>query len=70
MGNHLNGSTGNEEPLVDAGVNGSRSLVVTLGDVERLGIGAVVGVRNGGVGTVHLISSRWSISLVDAKLTG
>jgi hypothetical protein len=70
MGNHLNSSTGNEEPLVDAGVNGSRSLVVTLGDVEGLGIGAVVGVRNGGVGTVHLISSCSSIPLVDAKLTG
>lgn len=52
--NHLNGSTGNEEPLVNAGVNRSRSLVVTLRDVELAGVGAVVGVRDSGVGEVNV----------------
>ena len=56
MSVHLNGSTGNEEPLVNAGVNGGRSLVVGLGEVELAGVGAVVGVRHGGVGAVHTVS--------------
>ena len=53
MSIHLDGSTGNEEPLVNARVNGGRSLVVGLRDVELAGVGAVVGVRHGGVDAAH-----------------
>lgn len=53
---HLNGSTGDEEPLVNAGVDRSRGLVVTLRDVELAGVGAVVGVRDSGVGAADLVS--------------
>jgi hypothetical protein len=38
------------EPLVDAGVDGSGSLVLTLGNVELASVGAVGRVRDGGVG--------------------
>lgn len=42
--------TGDVEPLVDAAIDGCRCLVLTLGNVERAGIGAVGRVRDGGVG--------------------
>jgi hypothetical protein len=45
------GSTGDEEPLVDAGVDGGRGLVLALGDVELAGVGAVLRVRDGNVCT-------------------
>lgn len=44
--------TADEEPLVDAGVDGSGALVLTLRDVDRAGIGAVLRVLDGGVGAV------------------
>lgn len=56
LSEHLDGSARDEEPLVNAGVNGGRSLVVTLRDVEVAGVGAVVGVRDGGVGAITLVS--------------
>jgi hypothetical protein len=43
------GSTGDEEPLVDAGVDGGRGLVLALGDVELAGVGTVLRVRDGDV---------------------
>jgi hypothetical protein len=41
--------TGDVEPLVDAGVDRRRGLVLALGNVDLAGVGAVGGVRNGGV---------------------
>jgi hypothetical protein len=43
------GRTRDVEPLVDAGVDGSGCLVLALGNVERAGLSALGGVRNGGV---------------------
>jgi len=37
------------EPLIDAWIDGSGRLVLTLGNVERLGVGALRRVRDGGV---------------------
>jgi hypothetical protein len=39
--NLVGGRTRNVEPLVDAGVDGSRSLVLTLRNVKLAGIGTV-----------------------------
>jgi len=50
---HLDRSAGNEEPLVNAWVNWSRSLVVTSWNVELGGLGAILRVTDGGVGTKH-----------------
>jgi hypothetical protein len=47
--------TGDVEPLVDAGVDGSGRLVLALGNVERAGVGAVGRVRDGGVGPTSLL---------------
>ena len=44
------GSSRDEEPLVDAGINWSRSLVLTLGNAQGAGFDAVRGVLEGGVG--------------------
>lgn len=44
---------GDVEPLVDAWVNRTRSLVLTLGNVERAGIDTVRRVGNSGVGSVR-----------------
>lgn len=41
---------GDVEPLVNGRVDGSRSLVLVLRDLERGGVGAVLAVRDGGVG--------------------
>ncbi len=43
--------SGNEEPLVDAGVDGSRSMIFTRRDVELVGVGAVLRVRDASIGT-------------------
>jgi hypothetical protein len=40
---HLHSSTGDEEPLVNAAVNGSRSKVLTAGDSSELGLVDTVG---------------------------
>jgi hypothetical protein len=48
---HLHSSTGDEEPLVNAAVNGSRSKVLTAGDSSELGlVDTVGGALNLGVG--------------------
>lgn len=53
----LHGSARDEEPLVDAWVNGGGCLVVTLGDVELGSLSAVGRVSNGSVGTVKPLAS-------------
>jgi hypothetical protein len=51
----LNSSTRDEEPLVNAAVNGGRREVLALGDAGKLGgVGAVRGVLNRSVGTVKI----------------
>lgn len=47
---HLDGSAGDEEPLVNAWVDRSRGLVVALRDVELGVLGTLRRVRDGGVG--------------------
>ena len=49
----LYGSTGDEEPLVDAAVDRSRRKVLALGDVGELALVNTVGrAVEGGVGTI------------------
>lgn len=49
---HLDSSTGDEEPLVNGAVNGSRSQVLAAGDGGQLGLVSVVGrALELGVGT-------------------
>jgi hypothetical protein len=51
----LNSSTRDEEPLVNATVNGGRREVLALGDAGKLGgVSAVRGVLNRSVGTVKV----------------
>ncbi len=38
----LNGSTRDEEPLVDAGIDRGRQFILVPGDIERTGIHAVL----------------------------
>lgn len=52
----LNGSARDEEPLVDAWVNGRRGLVVARGNVELADLNTVGRVRNSGVGAGALVS--------------
>ena len=47
----LDRSTRDEEPLVNAGIDGRRGLVVTSGNVQARDINTVGGVADGGVGT-------------------
>lgn len=47
--------TGDVEPLVDAGVDGSGALVLTSGDVQGAGIGLVGRVGEGGVGEREVV---------------
>lgn len=47
---HLNRSAGDEEPLVNAWINWSRSLVVTSWDAELAGVSLVLRVTDSGVG--------------------
>jgi hypothetical protein len=44
-------STRDIEPLVDAGIDRARRLVLALWDVERAGVGALGRVGDGGVDT-------------------
>ena len=46
----LHSSARDEEPLINRRVNWRRCLVLTLGDVERAGFGALWGVLDSGVG--------------------
>lgn len=41
------------EPLIDAGVDGSRCLVLASGNVERASVSAIWRLGNGGVGTTR-----------------
>lgn len=51
----LNSSTRNEEPLVNAAINGGRREVLALGDAGKLGgVGAVRRVLNRSVGTAKV----------------
>jgi hypothetical protein len=45
----IGGRTRDVEPLVDAGVDGRRRLVLALGNVELAGVGALGRVGHGGV---------------------
>jgi len=54
----LGGSSRNVEPLVDAGVDGSRRQVLAFGDVELAGIDAVRAGGNRNVGPSSSISIR------------
>lgn len=54
----LNRSARNEEPLVNAWVNWSRSLVVTSWNVELAGVGLVLGVTDSGVD-----ARQWSVMI-------
>jgi hypothetical protein len=48
------------EPLVDAGIDGTGCLVLALGNVERAGLSALGGVRDGGVDPGHISYIHWS----------
>jgi hypothetical protein len=53
---HLRGRSARDvEPLVDAGIDGGRELVLALGNVERAGVGALRRVRNGGVNQAEVL---------------
>ena len=52
---HLVGSTGDEEPLVNAWVYGGRSEVLALGDVELVRINTIERVGDRDVGAVEYI---------------
>jgi len=49
------GGTRDVEPLVDAGIDRGRGLVLARGDVERGGVGLVGGVRDSGVGKGNVV---------------
>jgi hypothetical protein len=49
------GGTRDVEPLVDAGIDRGRGLVLARGDVQRGGVGLVGGVRDGGVGKSDVV---------------
>lgn len=50
---NLDSSTRDEEPLVNAAVNGSRGKVLALGNAGKLGLVSTVrGTLDGGVGTI------------------
>jgi hypothetical protein len=53
---HLRGRSARDvEPLVDAGVDRSRELVLALGNVERAGLSALRRVRDGGVDQAEVL---------------
>jgi hypothetical protein len=53
---HLRGRSARDvEPLVDAGIDGGRELVLALGNVERAGVGALRRVRNSGVNQAEVL---------------
>jgi hypothetical protein len=49
------GGTGDVEPLVDAGVNGGRRLLLARGDIEGAGVSLVGRVSEGGVGEREVV---------------
>jgi hypothetical protein len=49
------GGTRDVEPLVDAGIDRGRGLVLARGDVERSGVGLVGRVRDGGIGESDVV---------------
>lgn len=46
------------EPLIDAGINERGGLVLARGNVERLGVGAIRGVGDGGIGQGQIFLRR------------
>lgn len=69
LGKYLvGGSSRDEEPFVDARVNGSGQQVLALGDVELAGVGAVGRVVDRRIGAMLALDTATGI-IMDIKLT-